>query len=331
MSLTSTRQSRAIIGDNDPLHYDTPLPLRTEYFPMGQSFRIATNSRLVHAVAESMWSRFRPLSNESALRLHIEVNTDELREGLAPPVLRARGHLVSMITDSRNFVNADLRAGFAFAHFTQDLVGDTDYWRYHFLEPLACMMTGAHYFTYLHASCVSRYGRAIVLCGDSGAGKTCLAFACARRGWTFHSGDATAIVRNDVHRIVGRPFEIRFRSAARQLFGELWRYPPAMRPNNKYDIELDPRDLGLAAEVEGHARHIVFLNRSPDSVPASVVPFSKSEALCRLEQNICFGDKMIRGEQRDALAGFLTLPVWQLTYSDWGDAEETLRLLVDRN
>ena len=234
-----------------------------------------------------------------------------------------------MIADSRNFVTVDLRTGFAFAHFTQDLVADTAWWRYHFLEPIAYLLTGARYFTYLHASCVSLHERAVVLCGESGTGKTCLAFACARRGWTFHSGDATGIVRSDVRRVVGRPFEIRFRSTARQLFGELGRYPIAMRPNDKYDIEIDPFDLGLASAVEGQASHIVFLKRTlyPSS-GASIAPLARDEARSRLEQDIRFGDDVIRGEQKAALAGFLKLPVRELTYSDWDTAEEALRLLV---
>ena len=85
--MTGTQRSRPLVGGNDPLHYNTPLPLRAEYFPMGQSLRIAANSRLVHAVAESIWSRFRPLSTEAALRLHIEVDTEAPRECLAAPGL----------------------------------------------------------------------------------------------------------------------------------------------------------------------------------------------------------------------------------------------------
>ena len=326
--MNGAQPSRDMFDTGDPLHYATPLPLHAEYFPMGQSLRIAANSRLVHAAAESIWSRFRPMSNESGVSLHVEIDSGHSRECMPAPILRAREHLVSMVADSRNFVNADLRAGFAFAHFTRNLVADADYWRYHFLEPLVYLLLGARFFTYLHASCISRHGRAIVLCGDSGAGKTCLAFACALRGWTFHSGDATAILRSDVRRIVGRPFEIRFRAGARDLFKELRRFPPALRPNNKRDIEIDPVHAGLKTAPEALASHIVFLNRNPVSAKASLTPFPRDEARRRLEQDICFGDETIRNEQRTALAAFLSLPVWQLNYSDWDEAEKSLHALV---
>ena len=298
---------------------------------MGQSLHISANSPLVHAAAESLWSRFRPLSNESGLSLHIEVDSAHSRDGTAAPVLRAREHLVSTVADSRNFAHADLRTGFAFGHFTHDLVADAGYWRYHFLEPLAYLLLGARCFTYLHASCISRYGRATVLCGDSGAGKTCLAFACARRGWTLHSGDATAILRSDVRRLIGRPFGIRFRSTARDLFSELRQYPPSIRPNNKLDIEVDPAGLELTAVAEAHASHIVFLNRIPGTSRASIVPFPKDQARRRLDRDICFGDETIRQAQRAALAAFLSLPVWQLTYSDLDQAEQSLHSLIAGN
>jgi hypothetical protein len=312
---------------SDPLHYALPLSLHAEYFPMGQSIHIAANSRLIHATAESIWSRFRPMSNKSEVSLQVEIDSGHSRESVGAPILRAREHLVSMVADSRNFVNADLRAGFAFGHFTHDLVADADYWRYYFLEPLVYLLVGACSFTYLHASCISRNGRAIVLCGDSGAGKTCLAFACGLRGWTFHSGDATAILRSDVRRIVGRPFEIRFRGNARDLFKELRDFPPALRPNNKYDIEIDPVHAGLKTAPEALASHIVFLNRNPVSAKASITPFPRDEARRRLEQDICFGDETIRKAQRTALVAFLSLPVWQLNYSDWDEAEQSLHAL----
>jgi hypothetical protein len=37
---------------------------------------------------------------------------------------------------------------------------------------------------------------------------------------------------------------------------------------------------------------------------------------------------MIRREQQTALAGFLSLPAWQLNYSDWDGAEQALHSLV---
>jgi len=316
----------AAAGHHDPLQSTLALPLQAEYFPMGYALRIATNSERVLSTAARIWSRYPRLSREPAVRLNIAVAADELSPP-PPPLFRGRGHLFSIVANRSNFATADLRDGSGFACFTDNI--SRDYLHYHFLEPLAYVLIAARYLTFAHAACVALRGRGILLCGDSGAGKTCLAFECARKGWTFLSGDATAIVRGrDDHRILGRPFEIRFRESARRLFPELERYPRAIRPNGKDDIEIDPRDLHLRVALKGTASYVVFLERSPHSIRASVEAFPRNDALSRLEQAICFGDESIRDEQRRSLAALLALPTIRLRYSDLESGERVLRALV---
>ncbi len=95
-------------------------------------------------------------------------------------------------------------------------------------------MIEARHFCPIHAACIALNGRAVLLCGNSGAGKTSLAYACAKKGWTYLSGDATYIVRNRPDRTVaGRPFSIRFRAEARELFPELSEFAPRGAPEGK--------------------------------------------------------------------------------------------------
>jgi hypothetical protein len=315
-------------GPYDPLGSRAPLPLEAELFPMGYALRIATNSERVLAAAWSVWSRFPRLSDESPVRLNIDVVAADVSLPLPAPVFRGREHLLSIAADRMHFAIADLRAGYGMACLSEHVSCDS--LRYYFLEPLAYVLIAARHLTFLHAACVSLNGRSVVLCGDSGAGKTCLAFACARAGWTFLSGDATAIVRGRLdHKVLGRPFEIRFRQSACELFPELRAYPQTARPNGKADIEIDPHILGLSCALEGTASHVVFLERSPGHMPASLHPFRRNEAQSRLEQAICFGDESIRGEQRRAVTEFLKLPTMRLRYSGLGSAEQVLRRLVE--
>jgi hypothetical protein len=314
-------------GNYDPLQWATPLPIQAEYFPMGYPLSIASNSARVHLTAARIWSRYPRLSDELAVRLNIAVTADGGAFDPPAPLFRGRDHLFSVVADRDNFATADLRTGTGFACFTDNI--SSDYLRYHFLEPLAYVLIAARYLTFTHSACVALKGRGVLLCGDSGAGKTCLAFACARKGWTFLSGDATAIVRGrDDYRILGRPFEIRFRETARRLFPELERYPRAIRPNGKDDIEIDPRDLRLKCALEGTASQIVFLERSPYPIPAAAETFPSGQALRHLEQAICFGDESSRSDQLRSLMALLTLPTLRLRYYDLNSAERVLRSLV---
>jgi len=235
--------------------------------------------------------------------------------------------LFSVVADREHFATADLRTGMGFTCFTDNF--SNDYLRYQFLEPLAYLLIAARYLTFTHSACVALSGRSVLLCGDSGAGKTCLAFACARKGWTFISGDATGIVRGrDDYLLRGRPFEIRFRESAQHLFPELTHYPRAIRPSGKDDIEIDPRDLRLKCALEGTARQIVFLERSQHPLSAVAEAFPRVQALRHLEQAVCFGDESSRSEQLRSLETLLTLPTHRLRYCDLDSAERVLRSLV---
>jgi hypothetical protein len=311
----------------DPLQSTTPLPIQAEYFPMGYPLRIASNSERVHLTAASIWSRYPRLSDEPAVRLNIAVNAGNGSLPPPPPSFRGRDHLFSVVADREHFATADLRTGMGFTCFTDNF--SNDYLRYQFLEPLAYLLIAARYLTFTHSACVALSGRSVLLCGDSGAGKTCLAFACARKGWTFISGDATGIVRGrDDYLLRGRPFEIRFRESAQHLFPELTHYPRAIRPSGKDDIEIDPRDLRLKCALEGTARQIVFLERSQHPLSAVAEAFPRVQALRHLEQAVCFGDESSRSEQLRSLETLLTLPTHRLRYCDLDSAERVLRSLV---
>jgi hypothetical protein len=119
-----------------------------------------------------------------------------------------------------------------------------------------------------------------------------------------------------------------YRETARRLFPELEKYPRAIRPNGKDDIEFDPRDLGLKCALEGTAGHIVFLERSRRPISAVAEIFPKHMALRHLEQAICFGDESSRKEQRRSLEAILALPTLRLRYYDLESAERVLRSLV---
>ncbi len=314
---------------HDPLGYETPLPLAARYYPLGFPVAIETNSPAVLALAESLWSHWPVRENPRVARLRIAVEDRACVAPLSAAFFRGQGHLVSFVQSPDNFAVADLVASFAFACLTRDVAANAEHCRYHFLEPLVYLLVDAAFLAPLHASCVALDDCAIVLCGDSGAGKTSLAYACARRGWTFLSDDATHVIRGRAgHWVSGRPFRIRFRETARDLFPELRSFIPHMRPNGKLDIEVETRDLDLRVATEARASHIVFLRRTADGTPARFEPCPAADAARRLHQTICYGSPETRAEQRRTLDSFLTLPVLTLTYSDLQSAEEVLRGLV---
>ena len=191
-------------------------------FSDGLSRRIATNSEDVIEAAKDFWDQSIQEFDCAPLDVRFAVNEESTSE--RPPAVLPRGkdNLFALVHSADNFAVADLARGSSFSWLTPAVVSERGYFRYHFLDSLVYVMLGALYLTPVHAACVALNGSGILLCGDSGSGKTSLAYACARRGWTYVADDASHLVRpGKDRRILGRPHEIRFRSAANLLFPEL--------------------------------------------------------------------------------------------------------------
>ena len=319
----------------DPLEYRVALPWRARYYPMGVPVDIETNSAAVLKVAEQIWggyprfARTAALTGGSGVTFRIVVSDQDAIIAPVPSMPLGQGHLVTMVQGASNFAVCDLRTSFAFARLTRDVAGDSAYLRYHFLEQAVYVMINARYLSPLHASCVELNGRALVFCGNSGAGKTTLAYACATKGWKYLSDDATHIVRGrSDHTVAGRPLSIRFRETARNLFPELNAWIPERRPNGKLDLEIDTIDLGLATAFESKACGVVFLNRQSPEARPRIDPFPAADALEEFSKAVCFGDDTMRAEQTETLRRFTELPIVELTYGSPVSAETALRALV---
>jgi hypothetical protein len=314
----------------DPLLYSHPLPIVTKFYPAGFGLELSTDSPEIATAASAIWSRYPKLSDHPVVRLRIAVSPVDAEVRPRQSLPRGQENLVSIIHGPENFAVADLARGFSFACLSRNVARDHDYLVHYFLEPLAYLLLAAKHVTILHAACVALEDKAVLLSGDSGAGKTCLSYACARRGWTFLSGDTIQFHRgaNDGH-VIGRPFSIRFREGARDLFPELGRYAAARRLDGKVNIEPPIDDLKLATSVQAKATHIVFLKRSQEMQKATLRLVHVEDAFRQLEQTIIFGDDQFRAEQRLALARFIEpRGVFELAYSGLDDAEQALRALV---
>jgi hypothetical protein len=313
----------------DPLRCHLPLPLEGLYYPMGFPVRISTDSPLVLQAAEEVWGVYTDRFGGAPLELRIGV-TDGNPFNLPPAAMpTARGHLITFLHSADNFLVADLDRGYAYGWLTHAVVSDAGYLRYHFIEPLVYFMLEALYLAPVHAACVALAGEGILLCGASGAGKSSLAYACARNGWTYLSDDASELLRQgNSRRILGRPYGIRFRSSAAELFPELAAYPAAPRANGKLDIEVRTADLRLPSiACETRAAYIVFLRRESEG-PAHIEKMQRDGLDRWFHMPLCFGEQHVRQQQARALDRLLDLPIFELTYSGLDSAEQRLRELV---
>jgi hypothetical protein len=155
-----------------------------------------------------------------------------------------------------------------------------------------------------------------MLCGESAAGKSTLAYACSRAGWTFITDDAVYLHRSDEQCFgIGNPYSIRFREHARTLFEELSNRPPVKRPNGKVGFEINTQELPITTAPGGRINHVVFLNRH-GTEEVRLFPYPKARAFQAWKHFANHGEEDVRNEQIKTYERLLSARVWALNYSD---------------
>jgi len=313
----------------DPLRFDFDLPLVTCCHPLGFSLEIATNSPEVLVAADESWGNFKKRFATPPLQLRLGVLDAKRNKNFQVPEISGQWNLIARIADEHNFVVTNTDEGLSYGWLTRDLISDRAYFRYHFLESSFWLMAVPMYLTPIHGACVNLGGKGVLLCGDSGAGKSSLAYACARSGWSFLSDDSSNLVRRSNGRtVIGNPYQIRFRPSAVDLFPELLNQRVSPRITGKLSIELVTQTIPKIRTIsESPVNLIVFLNRRRG--PAELVSFSRRKAFAWFEQEICYGSQEVRSEQRASLKRLLGAEVCELRYRDLDQAVARLEMMVN--
>ncbi|HWB86669.1 MAG TPA: hypothetical protein VG675_21170 [Bryobacteraceae bacterium] len=247
---------------SDPLQYQFALPVQAEFYPLGFPMRLRTNSREVCAAAEESFHSFRRLFRTPPLEIRVAVE-DGGRADVPDPAWRAQEHLVALVSDAHNFAICDHSRAFSFCRLSAASAGRRAWVRWHFLEAIAYQLLTQLYLTPVHAGCVARQGRGVLLCGGAGAGKSSLSYACARAGWTYVSDNDSYLVRRDSKpSVIGKPHVVRFRQSASELFPELTGRFAVLQPNGRYSILLPTASIpSLRTALRVDVGALVFLNR----------------------------------------------------------------------
>lgn len=306
----------------DPYLYHAEMPLSAVYYPLGFPLELTTNSVDVLEAAEESWGSFTQQFSIQALQLKVGVLEDESTECPAAPIFRAQRNMIVSVADHGNFCVSDVVHGFSFAWLTAATVSNRSYFRYHFLEAAALSHIANRHAAPIHAACVELDGRGVLLCGESGAGKSSLSFACARTGWTFIADDASFLLngRND-RQVVGNCHLVRFRPSAADLFAAVRNQPLTSRPGGKPSIELLTETIsGIRGASSSNIHFVVFLNRGHAATQELVV-YSKANARDYMHRSLC-GLKGLANAQMESIDNLLGAQVLEIRYRnlDWAVA-----------
>jgi hypothetical protein len=312
---------------DDILLNDIPTPKRTMVFPLGFPVEIVTNSDAVIAAARQSWGNFRAEHAEAPLSLCLTVTEHDGRRPPAQPKFRCHQHLMSIVLDARNHITCDFSKGCAFGWVTRSVAEQPEFLRLRFMESSVMSLLVAAHLAAIHGALVTRQGIGVALCGDSYAGKSSLAYACARSGWSFVSDDGTFLQRSRTDRFaVGNPHSLRFRQDAKILFPELADCVVGLRQNGALGMEVRTSKLPVSTLGGCSIDHLVFLRRSRTG-RARMNRYDAGEALRWLERVELYGPAEVQASQRQAYRRLLDAGLWELHYSDLSDAVNLLEQL----
>jgi hypothetical protein len=311
----------------DPFGYGVELPLETVVNALGFPLRVVTNSEDVLAATKQSWSGFPQLFTDHTLEFRIVISDNELAERPSGIVRGAQKHLMTVVSDAENYAVCDLDRGFAFFWLAPATARDQDFFRRYYLNNLIEVTLWHSHLTMIHAACVARHGRGVLLCGESGAGKSCISFSCARRGWTFIGDDCASLVRGSKPpMVVGGPRDVHFRATALDILPELDGKLTPLNASGKLVLQMLTNAFPeIQRSVHAAACAVVFLNRAAGG-PARLIPMPAEEALRRLDVDLPLME--VIEDQRASLRRLVDVGAFELRYQDLDDAVRTLESLV---
>ena len=303
------------------------LRLKRMFYPLGFPTEVRTNSAEVFDLMGELWGKFEKQHNIEPI--HTDVHVVESDSTVCPPapVVRIMMPLLVAVADADNYSIVDVvqsRTQITISHST---LRHRLYAKYFLLGTPGCCIS-TRYTTPLHAGCVALDGRGVLLCGDSGAGKSSLSYACARAGWTYVADDGSYLLNGgDKRMVTGDCYQVRFRPTAAELFPEVRGLEITPRAAGKPSIEMPTASLPhMVCAQTTHVDFMIFLNRHTGG-PSALVPYRKDVARYSMQQ-VPFGTPETLAAQYRAIERLLAVDVFELRYTDLDWAVNRLRTLV---
>jgi len=333
--MSTTQQIRAVHPQDSPHPQDDPVCARVElkhraiFHPLGFPLEISSNSQAVLLAATESWGGFHALFHGWPIQLRVYIHDASSAECPPAPVCRQQRHIMANVADADNYSINDIATGFTYAYLSRGVLPFTSYLRYFFLESAALCHIANRFTTPIHAACVELDGRGVLLCGDSGAGKSSLAYACAQAGWTYITDDASYLLNDRSEPVVtGNCLQFRFRPEGAQLFPELTGQPVTHRagggkPSVEWNSDAVPH---IKRAPTSRIAYLVFLSRRKLKHQELDV-FPKDVARRFIQQNL-FSLPEVRAVQESRINALLRLKVLDLRYHDLTYAVSRLTRLV---
>lgn len=312
----------------DFLHKNAETNLRAHFIAAGALCRFTTNCEpLLKAARET----FLPLEGPpDAIDFSVRFWVDDSTRSLPPwpnPYVRGLDHLVFAGFDAESSMLADLRTRHVIGRFSAGMGADIFHWRTVVFPILLSILAGSIGLVELHASCVARDRRGLVLIGSSCSGKSTLALAFSQAGFRLLSDDRTfCSLKQGRLRAYGLPRPLKVRREAAIWFEEFRGLEPTDLRNGERVFHCEPaRGFGQQSVQDCEPQRLVFLERQ-QRPGFCLSPMTYSQTRSRIEMDLMAEASDAIGRQTKTIDRLLALPYWRLSYG--GRPQEIVEQLV---
>jgi hypothetical protein len=183
-----------------------------------------------------------------------------------PSLSHFRGlrHVVLATIESKAFVAIDLLRKRVMGAISSAAARDKSFWD-HRLLPITIGVLGTTLgIAPLHCACLDRNGKALLVAGASGTGKSTLSAALAQSGFALVSDDWSYLSRTPDGLVAyGLSAPVKLLPDAVRFFKELCGHLPKKTFNGEFAYEIDPvRTLSSSAAPSSKPQWLFFLERA---------------------------------------------------------------------
>ena len=273
--------------EDDPVLLGAAPDRSLELEALGLPITIETNDERVARVArQSFGPRVSDVGPEFAVTLRLLVHDVPEEPGWTPmqPVLRGQGDYFYLAASRASVVSGDCRTGFAYGFISDRQADHEEHLRSTMIQSPVLWMATQRTLSAIHCAVVTYNGKTVMLRGRPNAGKTTLAYAALRQGFSLLCEDvAFAFRHDDGIELRGVPWLLYLKPDAVRFFPELDGLEPLDRYNGEQKIltfvgERFPDQVVHRAPL-GPA---VFVERSQDGAN-ELIEIGREEALARFE------------------------------------------------
>ena len=237
-----------------------------------------------------------------------------------------------MQVGQHSFYALDLESRTAVGSIAEDVMKDEIRFIIPFMDSLFCMSASSLGLVSLHANCVARGGRGIVILGEPASGKTTVSYLAACGGMQFHADECVFLdIRQGELRAWGGFWPVVFRKQMVEFFAELKSRTGQFTYGDRAFCYVNKGGLqGRRAEPVLPACSI-FLSRAP-SPRVTLAQLSPPEVYERLAASLLFEEEERFAKQQDAaLCALSSLPSYEFNYGrDPATAVELIEDLLSR-